>query len=240
MDVEYLGSGRVGPINYNTQKYSQMKRKGSMLMAPAKKPALSMAQSQEVQRQVALQLARKADYKMCRFDIATTVSATGTVFDLLTNLIRGDDALNNFSGQHIQPKNIKIRGQVAAVDQTNAMRVILFQWFDDTPPLPTSILDGALLGTAQGPRATRNWSNRPLYKILRDETYQLQNFVGTTGGLGFVASFDLFSKNMRKVFFAATTAVPQKGGLYCLCVSDSLLVPHPGFSITSELIFTDQ
>lgn len=223
-----------------------MKRKGSVSATAAKRPrsALTPAQSAEVQRQVNRTLARSKDYKICTYErTSAAVDYNGTVYDLFTNMARGDNGRNNFEGQHVQIVNMHIRGQVACADVSNMLRIIVFQWYDDTAPTTTSILDNAgIIGTADAPYATRNWSNRPLYRILRDDMIQLQANATLTGGNGFVYPINYFikSKKITKTFWAATAVSIQKGGIYLCVVSDSAAVTHPNIIFTSEIIFTDE
>lgn len=222
-----------------------MKRGPSSQKSPAaKRPRLSQAQSQAVQREVTRQLNKRQDYKICILEVASAnIDFSGTVYDLLANLARGDNAKNNFEGAHIQAKGIHIRGELACGDVSNAIRIIVFQWMDDTPPTAATILDnGGILGTVDAPYATRNWSNRPLYKILRDDLCVLQANNGITGGNGFVKIIDYYikTKKISKTFYAATTVAVQKGGLYLLALSDSGAVTHPQIIFTSEIVFTDE
>lgn len=220
------------------------KRKASQPLVGfvAKKPALTLAQTQEVQRQVKKQIEREKDFKQITFDTGgTTVSASGTLHNLCTSLARGDNGVNNFEGNSIQVKSIHLRCQVAVADTSNLMRTILFQWFDDTVPTPSSILASTMLGTIEAPFSWRNWSNKKLFKILKDDRTQVQALAQQTGGNGFVVTYDIFVKGtkIRKTFFDTTGTNFQKGGLYLLVVSDSTAIAHPGFIAAGELIFTD-
>jgi len=221
-----------------------MKRRGTPLKAPPAKRALTLAQTQEVQRQVNRTIARQKDYKVCILEeAAQSIDFSGTVFDLLSPMARGDNGRNNFEGQHIQVQNIHVRGAIAVADNTNYVRVVIFQWMDDTAPVTTSILDNAgIIGTVDAPFATRNWTNRPLFKILRDDLFDMQSTNITAGGPnGNVKVLDYFikSKKISKTFYAATIVAVQKGGIFMCVVTDSGAVAHPQLKFTSEIVFTD-
>lgn len=228
-------------VEGNWRKSSQfMKRSGPAASGPSKKRRLSLAQSQEVQREVARQIARKQDYKQTIYNATTTVGYAGVMFPLLTNLTRGDNAVDNFEGAFIQPKSVHLRMQFSAFDLSNLGRFILFQWNDSTVPVPVDIL--AQTSGPFAPLSYRNWSSKPLYKILRDVSQQTIANPTYTGGNGPVVQFDMFvkGKSLQRVDYNATAATIYKGGLYLLAISDSSVVTHPAFLITSEIIFTDE
>lgn len=224
---------------YLAELENQPPLKKTMLV---RSPAMSLAQTQAVRREVNRQIARKQDYKQATRTVATTVDWNGTVYNLLNNMARGDGSVDNFEGAHISPKTIHARVQLAAYDATNIFRLILFQWSDSSTPVTSGVLDPALVGTAYAPVGYRNWTNRHVYKILVDRTIQLQNTAYLTGGNGNVITFDMFykGKKLRNVYYASASATIQKGGLYLLCVSDSSVAQHPGITFTCETVFTDE
>lgn len=220
-----------------------MKRQGARLTAPpSKRPALSQAQSQEVKRQVARQIARNKDYKQAYSDQATTFSYSGTVYDLFTNLARGDNATNSIEGSKLIAKNVKVRVQVAAADLSNAFRCIIFQWNDASTPGVTGVLSPNIISSTSAPFAYRNWTNRHLYTILADVQGQTTANPNAGGGNGPVVNFVMYYKGrkLRPTYFASTSATIQKGGIYLLVVSDSSAVSHPGILFTSEIVYTDE
>lgn len=222
-----------------------MKRKAPNSGGPlAKRRALTPAQSAEVRRTVNSTLKKRMDYKLATFErTSAAVDYSGTVYDLFVNMARGDNSRNAFSGSHIQVLNCHIRGQIACADVSNVFRLILFQWNEDSVPVTTSILDNAgVITTATAPYATRNWSSRPNYTILRDQMIQLQANTNLTGGNGFVAVIDMYvkSKKIKPTYWAATSVALQKGGLYFLALSDSSAVTHPTILFTAEMVYTDE
>lgn len=220
-----------------------MTTKSRYVRKSSTQPSLTPSQSAEVKRQVDRVLAKQKDYKICTSEVSSTnVDFSGTVYNLLTNMSRGDNARNNYEGSHIQIKNIHVRGQVACADLSNVVRIIIFQWMDDTSPLVTSVLDNTgIIGTVNAPYASRNWSNRPLFRIFRDEMIQLQANTNITGGNGPVRIIDYFIKSnkLMRTYYAATSNVIQKGGIWMIVVSDSGAAPDPDIIFTSEIIYTD-
>jgi len=225
------------------QQLPMSKRKASFTSNSAnKRPRLTPAQKKEVDLQVSRILNKKTDFKITTVrDVAPTgVPNTGYMLDLIVNLTRGDSG-NQFEGMRVFPKSFQMRYQVEAADEDNYIRCIVFQWFDSSVPGATSILDGSFVGSTLAPLAVRSWTNKPLYKILHDEIFQLQNNAQKTAGLGplHVNHVHISGKRMRPIEFTTSGDDPIKGGLYCLFISDSAAITHPELRFGSELVFSD-
>lgn len=199
-----------------------------------KRRRLSIAQSIEVKKEVNKQLARKADYKQCSFNIVpTSVSTTGSSYNLFQNMTRGDAATNEYEGSTTQVKNIRVRGQVARADSTQAMRLLIVQMLDTTSPTASTILPAAT--TVVAPYSRRNWVNRTTYKILRDMLINLCTDQESE-------TFDIYIPGfkIRKQWWNDSVAnVPTTGGIYLICVSDSSAIAHPTLVFESEIIYSD-
>lgn len=210
---------------------------------PTKKAKLTPANQLAVTQEVKRQLARKADYKQWngRDLAATGIINTGYVLDLQASLARGDDGKNNFEGDKIFPKNLKMRVQWIAQDTTNLMRCLIVQWFGPGVPATTDILDTSAVAASQQALCYRQWSRRSQYKILYDRMFQLQNNPNLTAGLGPVHTEEIFipGYKIRPVEFSSTSLTLQKGGLFMLTFSDSLAVTHPDQNAVWEIVFTD-
>lgn len=208
---------------------------------PFKKPRTVSTQT-VVAREVAKQMARKSDYKQTlQRDIAAVgIPNTGYTLDLLNALSRGDNGVNNFEGSSIDVKSLKIRCHTIAQDGTQCMRIIVYQWFDAASPAPGDILSTTSLGTVTAPLSPRAWPTTK-YRILHDELFQLQNTATFVGGNGTDKVSEIFvpGKKIQRIEFNQGTAVPQKGGLYLLAVSDSAALNHPALYSAWEMVFTD-
>lgn len=219
-----------------------MKRSATYNNSSNKRPKLTPAQKKEVDLQVQRSLNKKTDYKITTIrDVAAVgVPNTGYMIDLLVNLTRGDQG-NQFEGMRIFPKSFQMRYQVEATDEDNYIRVIVFQWFDSSVPSATTILDGSFIGTLLAPLAVRSWTNKPLFKILHDDIFQLQNNPQKTAGNGPLVAKHVYisGKRMRQIEFSTAGVTPTKGALYALFVSDSAAITHPELRTGAELIFSD-
>lgn len=196
----------------------------------------SMQGKQTTAAAVTKVLKRRADKRLCTFHSNTPVTETGGVFNLLSNLARGDNSLNQFGGEFVDWELLRMRWKatVASADATDVVRMVVFQWHSAGTPTVGNILDRT--GGVSSVIAPYFWSTRKLYTILWDETVALNlNGEACVTGEAFVGS-----KRTRKTFLAADTAVPQTGGLWYLVVSDSAVLPNPEVQMGFSGIFTDE
>lgn len=223
-----------------------MKRRAALdetQVIPRKKAriGLTLAQSIEVRKEVNKQLARKTDWKVAAisyiFGAGIGVSNSGEVFSLFNNMTRGDGLLNNFDAASVFPKNISGRFKWVAGDSANVVRLIIFQWFGDIVPVPSGILDASSIGTLGAPLAMWHVENKPLRRILFDETVQLQTDAGQ--GLDYVQKFFVPQSRLKPVRMGTTAPAMQDGGLYALAITDSGAVTHPALDLHVQTVFKD-
>lgn len=181
-------------------------------------------------------LKAKADYKHTTvIHNANTISASGTVYDLLASLSRGDNPVNQYNGSMIRAKSIRIRGVVSSVDAYNVFRIIIFQWFDAGVPTPAGLINSTT--SANAPYGTTFWTNKYSKKVLRDDT-----ILCDPTGMGVQQLLDYYvsASKIRQTYFPTATDIPaQKNGLFMLVVSDSTTINHPQLTFTSEIVYTD-
>lgn len=159
------------------------------------------------------------------------VTTGGYIISLLTNLTPGSGYNNNFLGQKINPVGIKINWEVVCGDATNLMRIILFQWFDSTPPLAATVLQNNCLSPVL-------IDNRENTKVLRDELVSLA-LPSNTGNAIASGSWYVKSKRIQQAYYNANANIWQKGNLYLLFISDSIIAPSPTISYYSRVTFLD-
>lgn len=195
-------------------------------MTPAQQKAVSM----EVQRQIA----RKEDYKQTVYSQPTsnTVSYSGAIYDLLSNLSRGDNPVNNFEGSSIQVKSIRIRGQVLGSDGTNVIRIMVFQWKDPATPVPLGLLTQA--GSLYGPFSDRLWSNKKTAKILSDTLHNVHTYEPTS-----LIDVYIPGSKLARTWMSSSAATSQSNGIFMLAITDSSTSTHPQVTFLSEIVFTD-
>jgi len=129
-----------------------------------------------------------------------------------------------------------------AGDLYNTYRFIIFQWHPNTTPVPLDIL---LTGptTNVDVYSQYNHDNRQQYKILLDKTLTTVGFLTGTSypqsnyivNRRYIVSLRRASKYAQ--FVAATTAATNK--IYYFLVSDSSLIAHPTYSLSTKIFFRD-
>lgn len=175
------------------------------------------------------------EYKVTDVAGGGGVDTSGTMVDLLSSLSRGDSPLNQFDGGRINPQGIQVRLSGVVGDATNILRVLVFQWFDAVAPVPLGVL------SASSPLAPLFLDNRENIKVLHDGIYKAtQAYSGGAGLFDFPNKvIYIKSKRLEAVQFKATTAVPQKGGLYMLLLSDSSVPSNPQINYHVRTTFVD-
>lgn len=204
---------------------------------------------QETQNQKIARISRKQMLLISNKVLVTANSATtgdlinhnGTVFSLLANLARGDNSLNNFRGDSLTPLSLKLRYGLLGNDQPQAMRVIIFQWFQSSVPSVAGVLDtpNTFLGTPLAPYSDKQFDNRKTYKVLYDKLHGLTNTGAGDQNIFHVEDVFLPMSAFKNIEFVFNSASPQTGGIYLCVVSDSAAVPHPSITYVSAMICSD-
>lgn len=184
---------------------------------------------------------------------------SGSVSNLLTNMTRGDTAINNYTGNSIDPKWIRLRYVWSSNQIFNTCRLILFQWKDSSVPVAASLL--AITGSAEAPLSYLRSDNRNIFKVLYDETLQLG--AGGDGGLGYdsqtrivtvqgkeLGKFNVdpddtikyqrsITSGLLPVEFNQSNNTVIENGIYLLSISDDGVASYPQLAITAEIWYTD-
>lgn len=215
-----------------------MKRTASQAAFPSKWEAAkrrrlaSRAQSAAVTRIIR----NRADKRVATFANLVGVSSSGQIDNLLTNLARGDQTVNNFSGEFMSWQWVRLRWIASAgTNEIDTCRVILFQWDDSVPPTVGNVLD-----LTSGPNPTianYNFRNRRILRVLYDSNSTVHD-----GDWTQEISKKIFvsGSKLTKSWFATSASAAIKGGLYCLRVSDSTVAPNPTIELNFEGCFTDE
>lgn len=207
-------------------------RSSSFSNAPRKRARLSAAQT----RLVTNAIKARSDKRQVTYNGNTAIGTTGNLVNLMSNMTRGDQAKNNFAGEFIDWRYIRLRTmyRVAAADSVDTIRTILFQWDDSVPPVIGNVLD--LANGVEPVLAPKNWGTRRICRILIDET---QTVVSTASNDHVTTHNFVPARRLSKTWFGTSPSVPVKNGLWCLQVSDSVVVPNPVCEIAFEGCFTD-
>lgn len=188
------------------------------------------------------ELRKKADWKYCDYFYGPqSCTSSGNVLTLTSNLTRGDDGLNNFSGNYINPAGLTVKYNFDTNQVFNRVRIMIIQWFDSGTPLISGIL--ANTTTPYGTLCPVYATNTSTIKVLYDRTYVIQPTAGgdsTPIGYGTVyGKAYIPGRKMRKIRFPTSSTTPQFGGLYLIHISDDTLTSFPNITFCSRLTFTD-
>lgn len=207
----------------------------------AKRQKSQLAITQEIVRK---ELRKKMDFRYTdAYAAPTNVSSTGAVYSLLTNLVRGDAGKDNFQGNLITPHAITLRYFWTTQQTYNAVRLMVFQWYDASIPAVNGVIeDNATTLATLSPVLITNKQN---IKVLYDETHVLAPTAsGDTTVLGYGHSDGIKvyipGKKMRPIRFNSTTNTVQEGNLLMLVISDDAVVSYPQLSYYSRVTFSDQ
>jgi len=205
-----------------------------------KRPATRRAATtqSQVRTIVRKELAKEADYKYCQQNAApTSIDYSGTVVNLLSTLVRGDQAIQ-FDGRSIVPKHVLIRyqwnGTTASTFST--VRTMVIQWYNSSIPNAGNIL--ASTGTAQAPLQPTLINNKNLFRVLHDQVDTLNVQIASTP-TAFSGKIYIPASMLRKVYYQSSFDVIEKNALYLVVISDDGITDYPDFSYASEIKFTD-
>lgn len=177
------------------------------------------------------------EYKVTDTGSSGTVGSGGTMVNLLSSLTRGDGILGEFQGARINPAGIQFRMTCTTGDSTNAMRILVFQWMDSSTPVAAGVLQASI-----NCLSAVNITNRALINVLYDRVYTFSSYDGTNNSycLAFPQEQQYIKgKRLFPIEFASGTTAVQKGGLYCLLLSDSAAPPNPSVSFYFRTTYTD-
>lgn len=220
-----------------------MKRRTSLSTSqqrPAKRQKSQLAITQEI---VKKELRKNIDWKYTdNSAVVTNVSSTGTITSLLANLIRGDAGKDNFGGNIVTPQAITIRYFWTSQQTYNAVRFMVFQWFDSGTPAVTGVIESN--ATTTGTLSPVLITNKQFIKVLYDETHVIAPTAGgdtTPIGYGASPAIKIYipGKRLKQVRYNSTTNVVQDGNLFCLAISDDSLPNYPQVSWYSRVTFSD-
>jgi len=205
---------------------------------PTAKGKTSLTKEQTVAQLVKKELAKQSDTKYYQTVIASvSVDFSGTVFNLLTGLVRGD-ASNNFDGMSIQPLHLVLRyaWNSSVANSSNLVRLIVFQWFEATAPTPAAVLAG--IGAATAPLQPTLIQNKRLYKVLHDSFEGLSS--PFSGGVDIITrTVYIPEKRLRRVIYQTAADVIVTGGIWMLAISDDGVADYPDLQYSAEVKFME-
>jgi len=156
---------------------------------------------------------------------------------LFANLVRGTAGLNNFAGNDMRPQAITLKYYAETAQSYNALRVLLFQWFDQTTPGLTGILQNGNTGIALC--SPINVTNRKYIKVLYDRTHMLAP--GAAGASGIMEPVTVYipGKRLRPVHFNWSSNTVQTGNIFLLLVSDDAATGTVNVTFHTRVTYAD-
>lgn len=214
---------------------------------PASKRARTQTLNKTVQIAVARQLRANTDLMAADVNaIFANVTDAGTVVSAFTNLIRGDNGLNNFAGNQVKPTSIRLRFSLQITGQpaifANIVRVMVVQWWDASVPTATGILQ--TVGGTNSILCPPSLTNKEQMTVLADKVYDLtpKSGNGTAQGPELITrSIYVPGKKLKRTKFNSTTTAIQDGGIYMLFISaqPATQTVFPQIAYYSRVTYTD-
>lgn len=186
-------------------------------------------------------LMRTAEKKYFPASFDSTVGNTSGLFFRLTEIPRGTSD-NARIGDSIQLTSMYFRGTVTintavgAPDDYNRVRVLIFQWFDNTTPTADDIiLNFSTNSTNVNLSAPYAHHTRTQFYIMYDALMDV-----ALGGLE-VKKFGKMMTNIKrkKVLFEKNSTTKSNGAIYVFAYSDSAVAPSPIMSFFSKVNYRD-
>lgn len=196
---------------------------------------------QTVQAIVKNELRKKTDWKYTDVGLAgQNVTSAGTISALYVNAVRGDLGTDNFEGNIVVPQAVTLKYFCHTSEIRNVVRVMVFQWFDSTVPVPAGILQNIALpfGVVSPTLVT----NKDFIKVLYDKSHQFAPTAGnpvTGEGTTDPVTIYIPGRKLKPTRFQSGLNVVQDGALYILYISDDLVVPSPQITWYSRITFAD-
>lgn len=154
---------------------------------------------------------------------------------VLSNIIKGDDGYQR-DGNEVTVQGLDVRGAIYLADTTNFVRVIFFQWHENTAvsvPTPASILESKSGGGTPWLELPAH-DERKTYTILSDRTYTLHSSQPVVRFTEYISA-----RRAKKINYIhdANSAI---GHIYVALLSDSGAVSHPAVEIMCGLRYKDE
>lgn len=188
----------------------------------------------QVRQMIASEMKTIVEDKVTYTHDTATVDWNGGIYNISMNLARGDNAIDNFTGNLVKPVSVRIRAEWSTNQIFTTCRILVFQWKDDLVPVPAGILQNT--GNVRAPLSSLFWTNVHKISVLADELITLFPVAGSYAA----TTVDIhIQKAMKTIQFQSTSSQQQMNGLYMLVISDDIVPTYPQFSFWTEFIFND-
>lgn len=195
---------------------------------------------------------RQADKKITQdYSSVISVTRTGTVGDLLTNMVQGTGSLNNFIGSQITPTGMEFNWIIDATpndeETASPYTSVRFMLIQDKGPRILFAVDSYMnlaLTNIYPQLALKNQEYDKNWTVLYDSgPISFTTVDGSANYDGLVKTGRVFipKNKLRKVFWSNENDGPdvEKNAIRVLVWSDSGVAPHPLFAYQCQTEFTD-
>lgn len=210
-------------------------KKRTLLLASSRGTPLNATQKRQVIRAI------KSKEELKFFDTVlsnASINLAGRT-DVLTLIPQGVTDITRV-GDYATLEDLELRFFFGTGDSTNELRIVLWQYFENTilqTPGSVVILEDGAAGVANTPEVNSQYQlpRKPnSYKILKDWTIDLSDQARPNGHFVYKHKFDV----RKKINF--NQAVTTGYNHVCLTIlSDSAAAPNPSVTYTSRIRFTD-
>lgn len=166
------------------------------------------------------------------------ISDLGTLLRL-TEVAQGTTDVTRI-GDQLTIRSLQFNFSALVADSTNLLRLVIFQWFEQTGTIPTyPDMSQILIDTGSGRAVFSPYSHdyRYDFKVLFDRTYVLDGVQVP------VITRKIFIKRFppkhRKIQFVGASNTNYTNGLFALLVSDSAAATHPTVTYSGKFNFSD-
>ena len=176
-------------------------------------------------RIVERKIRRATETKVCdHWIIPTDTLSSGAVYNLLTQLTRGQTGYNNFEGNSITPTglmvNYRLTGALEA-DSHSVVRVVIGQHLTPGQPSVSEIIQWP--GYTYSSLSARTWEFRKNFKIYHDQFHTLNR----EGENSQSFSVRIPGAKMIKLDSLSNVLSSTIGALFMLVISDDGMLPPP-------------
>lgn len=220
--------------------------------ATAFTPVQELAVKRAVSRGTKDYLKRTADKKFTQdYSGAISVSTSGTVGDLLTNMVEGTGSVDNYLGSEITPTKMIFNWIIDATpndeETASAYTSVRFMLIQDKGPKILNSVDSYMnlaLTNLYPQLALVNQEYDKNWTTLYDSgaiSFTTVDGSSNYDGLVKTGRVVIPGKKLRKVFWSDNNDGPdvEKNAIRVLVWSDSGVAPHPIFAYQSQLNFID-
>lgn len=215
------------------------------------KPRVSRAVKKYVHRVVDAQ--PEVKFTQYEFD-ASLIDTTGNPSVLIYHPVQGVNAYSNVAdladtpsqrvGNQIEIKQVNLNWSMTVGDATNIVRIVFFQWLQETAEFP--LFGDIFMGDSTGQPWLQpyNYVYRANYKILYDKVFTLSASAGNPAVIVKHLTIPASRLRIKKMKYTSNgqfgfAADVIKGNLYYAFMSDSSITPNPQINLTTRMLFTD-